>query len=188
MTISNCIVSTNITSGFSGDASNGGFIAHIQTGNVTFNDCIFTGRLLGESASHSAGFVGWRDNTNIVITFNNCLFAPAEITMSATGSATFNRNKTDNNIYTNSYYLTSYGEAQGAKVVTAAPASGVYKAVVAADANNYYTLCDITGVESVYLHTGSAIAVEPVVKMGSETLTARSPSRTAVTKLLPQML
>ena len=172
VTISNCIVSASITSGFNGDASNGGFIAHIQTGNVTFNNCVFTGRLLGESANSSAGFVGWRDNTNIVITFNNCLVAPAEITMGVLNSATFNRNKTDNNIYTNCFYLTSYGEVQGAKVVTVAPASGVYKAVVAADANNYYALCDVTGVESVYLHTASAIAVEPVVKMGSETLTA----------------
>lgn len=172
VTISNCIVSASITSGFNGDASNGGFIAHIQTGNVTFNNCVFTGRLLGESANSSACFVGWRDNTNIVITFNNCLVAPAEITMGVLNSATFNRNKTDNNIYTNCFYLTSYGEVQGAKVVTVAPASGVYKAVVAADANNYYALCDVTGVESVYLHTASAIAVEPVVKMGSETLTA----------------
>ena len=172
VTIANCTVSTSITSSFNGDASNGGFIAHIQTGNVTFNNCAFTGRLLGESANSSAGFVGWRDNTSIVITFNNCLVAPAEITMGVLNSATFNRNKTDNNIYTNSFYLTSFGEVQGAKVVTVAPASGVYKAVVAADANNYFALCDVTGVESVYLHTGSAIAVEPVVKLCSETLTA----------------
>ena len=172
VTITNCTVSASITTSYNGDASNGGFIAHIQSGNVTFNNCAFTGRLLGESANCSAGFVGWRDNTSIVITFNNCLVAPAEITMGATGSATFNRNKTDNNIYTNSFYLTSFGEAQGAKIVTAAPASGVYKAVIAADANNYFALCDVTGVEPVYLHTGSAIAVEPVVKLCSETLTA----------------
>ena len=172
VTISNCTVSASITSGFNGDASNGGFIAHIQSGNVTFNSCVFSGRLLGESANSSAGFVGWRNNTSNIITFNNCLFAPAEVTMSATNSAIFNRNKTDNNIYTNCYYLTSFGEIQGAQVVTAAPASGLYKTVVAADANNYNALCDVTGVEPVYLHTGLAIAVEPVVRLGSETLTA----------------
>lgn len=170
VTITNCTVSASITSGFSGDASNGGFIAHIQTGNVTFNDCIFSGRLLGESANCSAGFVGWRDNTNIVITFNNCLFAPAQITMGATGSATFNRNKTDKNIYTNSFYLTSFGEAQGIKVVAVAPATDVYTTVTATDANNYYAVAEVAGFKPLYAYTGSAIEVTPVVTLG-ETLT-----------------
>ncbi len=172
VTISNCTVNASITSSFNGDASNGGFIAHIQTGSAIFNDCVFTGRLLGESANCSAGFVGWRDNTNIPITFNNCLVAPAEVTMGASGSATFNRNKTDNNTYTNSYYLTSYGEVQGAQVVTTVPSANVYKTVKAADGNTYHALCDITGVERLYLNTGSAIDVTPVVKLLDATLTA----------------
>ena len=170
VTISNCTVSASITTSYSGDASNGGFIAHIQSGNVTFNNCAFTGRLLGESANCSAGFVGWRDNTSIVITFNNCLVAPAEITMGATGSATFNRNKTDNNIYTNSFYLTQYGEAQGIKVVAVAPATDVYTTVTATDANNYYAVAEVAGFKPLYAYTGSAIEVTPVVTLG-ETLT-----------------
>lgn len=168
--ISNCTVSASITTSYSGDASNGGFIAHIQTGNVTFNNCAFTGRLLGESANSSAGFVGWRDNTGIVITFNNCLVAPAEITMGVLNSATFNRNGTTNNTYSKCYYLTQYGEAQGIKVVAVAPATDVYTTVTATDANNYYAVAEVAGFKPLYAYTGSAIEVTPVVTLG-ETLT-----------------
>lgn len=171
VTISNCIVSASITSSFVGDSSNGGFIAHILNGNVSFSNCVFTGRLLGESATSSGGFVGWINNTSNVLTFNNCLFAPAEVTMSTEGSATFNRNGTANNTYTKCYYLTKYGEAQGIHVVADAPATGVYKSVVAGDANNYYALCNVTGVNPLYAYTGSVVAVTPEVTFGNEVLT-----------------
>lgn len=170
VTITNCTVSASITSGFSGDASNGGFIAHVQSGNVSISNSVFSGRLLGASSSHSGGFVGWRNNTSNVLTFNNCLFAPAEVTMSANNSATFNRNGTTNNTYTNSFYLTSFGEAQGIKVVAVAPATDVYTTVTATDANNYYAVAEVAGFKPLYAYTGSAIEVTPVVTLG-ETLT-----------------
>ena len=169
--ISNCTVSASITTSYSGDASNGGFIAHVQSGNVNISNSVFCGRLLGASSSHSGGFVGWRNNTSNVLTFDNCLFAPAEVTMSANNSATFNRNETTNNTYSKCYYLTPFGEEQGARVTTDAPATGVYKSVVAADANNYFAHCDITNARPLYAYTGSAIAVTPVVKLCDETLT-----------------
>lgn len=169
--ISNCVVSPSITSGFSGDSSNGGFIAHVQSGNVSFNSCAFTGSLLGASATCFGGFVGWRNNTSNILTFNNCLFAPAEVTMSTEGSATFNRNGNANNTYSNCFYLTSYGDVQGAQVLTVAPATGIYKPVVAADANNYYAICDITNANPLYGYTGSAVAVTPVIKLCDDVLT-----------------
>ena len=113
VTISNCVVSTSITSGYSGDASNGGFIAHIDDGNVTFNNCAFTGSLLGASATCFGGFVGWRMSTTATsIAFNHCYLNPAEVTMSTSGSSTFNRNGTDGNTY-DCYYVTAYGDVQG---------------------------------------------------------------------------
>lgn len=171
VTITDCTVSTSITSGFSGDSSNGGFIAHVQSGNVTIKNSVFCGRLLGANSSHSGGFVGWRNNTSNVLTFDNCLFAPAEVTMSANNSATFNRNGTANNTYTKCYYLTQFGDSQGVRITTDAPATGVYKSVVAVDDNNYYALCNVTGVKPLYDHTGSAVAVTPVVTFGDEVLT-----------------
>ena len=170
VTILNCIVSTSITSGYTGDSSNGGFIAHVQTGNVSFSNCAFTGSLLGASATCFGGFVGCRNNTSNVLTFDNCLFAPVEVTMSTEGSATFNRNKNDNNTYSRCLYLTSYGDIQGTQAVTVAPATGVYKPIVAADAKNYYVICDVT-INALYGYTGSAVAVTPVVTFDGEALT-----------------
>jgi hypothetical protein len=114
VTISNCVVSTSITSSYSGDSSNGGFIAHIDDGKVTFNNCAFTGSLLGASATCFGGFVGWRSATTIPIVFNHCYLNPAEVTMSTTGSSTFNRNGSDGNTY-DCYYVTAYGDVQGTR-------------------------------------------------------------------------
>ena len=170
--ISNCVVSASINCGFTGDSSNGGFIAHIQNGSVTFNDCVFNGRLLGETATCSGGFVGWRDNKNIVITYNNCLFAPTEVTMSAEGSATFNRNKTDNNKYNSCYYLTQFGDVQGVKVLAEAPAT-MSKIFAAADGNTYYIPGDVTvtGIEDLYFYFGGVVSVTPGVEFSGEKLT-----------------
>ena len=111
-TLSNCIVSASVTCEKSGDCSNGGFVARIQSGEVTINNCLFSGKLLG-SSTHSGGFVGWRNASNTPLTFNNCLFNPDEITMGASNSCTFTRTANSSSKFNNCYYKKYFGTTQG---------------------------------------------------------------------------
>ncbi len=125
VTISNCVVNASINCSTNNISHNGGFISTIQSGNVTFNNCAFTGELRGSLAYSNGGFVGCRSNTNIPISFNNCLFAPSRADMGKYNSHydyghpgyepsyTFNNNGTANVTYNNSYYVTAFGEVQG---------------------------------------------------------------------------
>ena len=171
--INNCTSTAVITSTYKGAAYNGSFIGYTYT--ARFTDCVFAGKMLGADATHNGGFIGgYQYDTNPQY-FTNCLFNPSEVTMSATGSKTFSCTPTSRNDFNNTYFVTAFGEEQGIRAATVAPANGLYKSeVVTFLENNYYAVCDITGINEFYLHTGSAIAVTPVVKLGSTTLTANT--------------
>ena len=167
--IDHCIVTARLTSSYSGDASNGGFIAHINNGTTNISNCAFKGSLLGASATNSAGFVGYITDTKVY--FTNCFFAPAEVTMGTNNSCTFNRN--GRNSFSNCYYTTTFGYAQGNKISVSTPENRLYKTVTAADGVNYYAPLDVTNVFSIYAYNdGNAIAVEPVFKLGDDVVPA----------------
>lgn len=107
--ISSCIVTTSITCGYNGDSSNGGFVAKMKGGSLTFKNCKFAGKLLGSSSDSSAGFLGWRDSGNV--SFSSCLYDPSENTMGTSNSATFNRN--GGSTFNNCYYTEVFGTSQG---------------------------------------------------------------------------
>ena len=118
VTISNCMVRTTIidnvgnTQHGTGNSACGGVLALIlSTGNVTFNSCIFSGRILG-SANSFGGFVGWGNDTPTVA-FNNCLFNPAQLKENATDTKTYYRGGDSYITLNNSYYLTAFGTTQG---------------------------------------------------------------------------
>ena len=168
-TIDHCFVTASLTSSYNGDASNGGFIAHIENGTTNISDCAFKGRLLGGSANCSAGFVGYISNKKV--NFTNCLFAPVEVTMSANNSCTFNRN--GYNAFTNCYYTTAFGTAQGNMASATIPENRLYKPVTAVDGVTYYQPLDVTNMYSTYAYNdGNAITVEPVVKLGNDVVAA----------------
>ena len=167
--IDQCIVTASLTSSYSGDASNGGFIAHINNGTTSISDCVFKGSLLGSSATHSSGFVGYISDTKV--NFTNCFFAPAEVTMGTNNSCTFNRN--GRNSITDCYYTTTFGTAQGNMASATIPENRLYKPVTAVDGVTYYAPLDVTNVFSVYAYNdGNAIAIEPVVKLGNDVVSA----------------
>ena len=118
VTITNCVVRTNITDNVgntqhgTGNSACGGVLALIlSTGNVTFNSCIFSGKILG-SANSFGGFVGW-GNDNPTVAFNNCLFNPTQLKENATDTKTYYRGGDSYITFNNSYYLTAFGAAQG---------------------------------------------------------------------------
>ncbi len=77
-TIDNVTVQTAIESSVTGDGTHGGFVARNLEGDVSFNDCIFAGSLLGANTNCVGGFVGWNDKR---IRLNKCVFAPQEVTI-----------------------------------------------------------------------------------------------------------
>ncbi len=57
------------------DATHGGFVAIVKSGNMTFNDCLFSGKIVDPSATNCGGFVGWVATGQNRANFNNCLMA-----------------------------------------------------------------------------------------------------------------
>ena len=163
-TIQDLTVTGTITSTVEGDGTHGGF-AGVNNGNSTFKNCSFTGSMLGALTTSCGGFVGW---TNGNLTYEDCVFNPQEITISSNNCATFNRN--GKNSLKRCYYTTPLGETQGVQVTE--DANTVHSSEqIQIGGVNYYRKCDITGLKQGYPYTGEPIAVTPVVKFGSTTLT-----------------
>ena len=137
-TISHCTVSAILTCNRTGntDASNGGFIAHVQNdgGSTTMTYCTFNGFLYGTKAHCNGGFVGWGGTT---INLDHCLFNPVEVTMGSIQSSTFARCETVN--YNHVYYLGTFGETQGILAYTSVQSSLCDKQTMG-DGNDYYIL------------------------------------------------
>ena len=122
MTITGCVVGTNIYSTFNGDGLHGGFIASpdwYATINIT--GCVYTGHVLTNGSTATVGgFFGWEGHlTNVSI--SNSLYAPIgsipEGWTTPTKSYTFVRYCTP----TNCYYTQPLGTAQGTQAVVSSP-------------------------------------------------------------------
>ena len=151
--ITNCINSVSIHSNRSGDGTNGGFVALINSNNCTvnFEGCAFVGELIGSSTTNWGGFVGWRDyqsgNYNYV-NFTNCLFAPRTVsisTSSSTNSRTFCRsreNTTNGATYTNCYYTATVQANDGGRPAYTITGTEGITVAMAGTANSTY---DVSG-------------------------------------------
>ena len=124
--IINCISSVSIHSNRSGDGTNGGLVALLNSNNCTvnFEGCAFVGELIGSNTSNWGGFVGWRDYQNgnyNYANFTDCFFGPTTVnisTSSSTNSRTFCRsrdNTTSGATYTNCYYTTTVQANDGGR-------------------------------------------------------------------------
>lgn len=111
VTITSCRSSVAISSRVNGDGTHAGFMGVLNSGEVTFTDCLFDGSITGAVTTNCGGFVGWRNGTLI---FNNCLMAGTMTLISNEGSATFSRNHATKTI--TCYYRNDYGDDQGTAV------------------------------------------------------------------------
>ncbi len=138
LTISNCHVSTQISTTVSISAWHGGIIAFWDDSNVncTITGCVYDGLIYNPNeanvTSYCFGFIGNSYGSNMDITFTDCLFAPAEYTNDKKalredyGSRTFVYPKSGLNFHvTNCYYTRNLGRRQGrpAATATVAPAN-----------------------------------------------------------------
>ncbi len=138
LTISNCHVSTQISTTVSISAWHGGVIAYWNGSNVecTITGCVYDGLIYNpneaNATSYCFGFLGNSYGSNMDITFTDCLFAPAEYTNDKKalredyGSRTFVYPKSGLIFHvTNCYYTRNLGKRQGrpATTATTAPAN-----------------------------------------------------------------
>ncbi|MBO7588857.1 MAG: hypothetical protein J6T18_05475, partial [Bacteroidaceae bacterium] len=138
ITISNCHVSTQISTTVSISAWHGGIIAFWDDSNVncTITGCVYDGLIYNPNeanvTSYCFGFIGNSYGSNMDITFTDCLFAPAEYTNDKKalredyGSHTFVYPKSGLIFHvTNCYYTRNLGRRQGrpAATATVAPAN-----------------------------------------------------------------
>ena len=138
LTISNCHVSTQISTTVSISAWHGGVIAYWDDSNVecTITGCVYDGLIYNPNeanvTSYCFGFLGNSYGSNMDITFTDCLFAPAEYTNDKKalredyGSRTFVYPKSGLIFHvTNCYYTRNLGKRQGrpATTATVAPAN-----------------------------------------------------------------
>ena len=138
ITISNCHVSTQISTTVSISAWHGGIIAFWDDSNVncTITGCVYDGLIYNPNeanvTSYCFGFIGNSYGSNMDITFTDCLFAPAEYTNDKKalredyGSHTFVYPKSGLIFHvTNCYYTRNLGRKQGrpATTATTAPAN-----------------------------------------------------------------
>jgi hypothetical protein len=107
------VINSDRTGNSSKDGTHAGFIgvARGSSKTVTITNCLFDGQLLGSNTNSCGGIAGWREGA---MNIKNCLFAPsAAITIDAENSATLSRNGSSNCDFTDSYYMTAFGDVQG---------------------------------------------------------------------------
>ena len=106
VSIENCRSSVTLNSSLSGDATNGGFIAHARPGcSVTFTNCKFDGSFEGANCANNGGFIGWTDSGGKV-TIDNSLFNPGHYDCKVDASATWSRNEANITLTLKNSYAT----------------------------------------------------------------------------------
>ena len=169
--IEHCATTVTITdvSSTSGAKHHGGFIAISKSNDVSFTNCVFNGKLLGENARYCAGFVG--DDTDAQdMSFSRCLFAPTEVTMndneneSGTFAKHFYNGQSSNYLAHPCFYTQKFGYSNWAWQVSTDPQADFYKKEYTytpfgtnTDIDYYSALeCGFKNVNNV-LYTGSEI-------------------------------
>ncbi len=118
--ITNCLVSTTISSSVNGDGTNGGLVGVFDGGTLNITGCAFTGKLLSTGSAATTkcgGFVGYSHVSGTAVNITNSLYAPAALVGSekepTSSSKTFLRSENTTVTITNSYYTRTLGDAQG---------------------------------------------------------------------------
>ena len=120
LTITNCVISVTFTSGYKGNAADGGILGLIDnnSGSVTIEDCAFMGKILTTNGTTDCGgIVGWRRANGVALTIKNCLYAPTALAVGETeptsSCKTICRYSDPAPTITNCYYTRTLGDSQG---------------------------------------------------------------------------
>jgi len=118
-TVTNCRSSIVILSSIEGDGTHGGFAGR---NNVTYEGCVFDGKIIGEKTTSCGAFQGWNSADSKC---TNCISDASEMNTYMTGG-TFIRNGSETNL-TNCYYMQPIGQGRdhGKQAYSVTAANGV---------------------------------------------------------------
>ena len=159
--IENCTVTANVSCN---NTHMGGIVGHALSSNFSVSGCAFSVLMTGGTTAKGA-LIGWGDSGNWTVTNSIYVIANGQDTdgldlVKGSGIVSIS----------NCYKTTSAG-TYGTLAYTAAPADDITKLMMAADGNDYYVACTVSGVKGQYLYTGSPITITPTVTYNGETLT-----------------
>ena len=148
----------------------GGFLGHGGKSMVTFKDCVFAGTINGGSTSRKNIGVFWGWSTDGYPKLQNCLENGTYIRVSSMNPMGLNQ---FTGSITNCYYVTPqiggpsyYNNVSGSWQVSASPDNRVYtlQQITAADGNQYYPLCTVSGINASYDLTLDGISITPTLQ------------------------
>ncbi len=148
----------------------GGFLGHGGKSMVTFKDCVFAGTINGGSTNRKNIGVFWGWSTDGYPKLQNCLENGTYIRVSSMNPMGLNQ---FTGSITNCYYVTPqiggpsyYNNVSGSWQVSASPDNRVYtlQQITAADGNQYYPLCTVSGINASYDLTLDGISITPTLQ------------------------
>ena len=148
----------------------GGFLGHGGKSMVTFKDCVFAGTINGGSTNRKNIGVFWGWSTDGYPKLQNCLENGTYIRVSSMNPMGLNQ---FTGSITNCYYVTPqiggpnyYNMVSGSWQVSASPDNRVYtlQQITAADGNQYYPLCMVSGINASYDLTLDGISITPTLQ------------------------
>lgn len=157
------------------DCSAGGFIGQIESGNVTFENCVFDGNIhkgtdpnIQANANRGAGFVSYVQNNRAI--FTNCTMAG--IVDLSSYVSTFGRN--GKNTYNGTcYYTRDYGDVPATNCDAALDDPNDFsKKYMVGETAKYVPSAVFTGLETTsFQYEGTPIVLTPTVSYYGKTLT-----------------
>ena len=148
----------------------GGFLGHGGKSMVTFKDCVFAGTINGGSTNRKNIGVFWGWSTDGYPKLQNCLENGTYIRVSSMNPMGLNQ---FTGSITNCYYVTPqiggpsyYNNVSGSWQVSASPDNRVHtlQQITAADGNQYYPLCTVSGINASYDLTLDGISITPTLQ------------------------
>ena len=125
----NCHCSATIQGGATdnGYGSHGGIVGE-SNGWISFNNCVFDGKIDAPEVHSCGGFIGWITSNSLAVTFENCLMA-GTVNCKTTNTGTFYCTRSYSGTLTDCYYVESIGEEQGTKAFAAPAETGFSKTI-----------------------------------------------------------
>ena len=158
--IENCFVAVNVEGG----DYIGGILGHGLDSNITIENCVFSGTLIGGGNAKGALF-GWGDDGGDKLVTDCIYLFPA-------GQNTDNLDLvyfSGGSVMTTRVYKTTGVGDHGTRVYTEAPNEGLYKRVTILDSTVYVP--NLIAYVGSYAYTGSEIAASPIVYFENQRLT-----------------
>ena len=138
----------------------GGFIGvYYPHMSLTFTNCVFAGKMLGDHSYAVGGFVGYSFAS---VYYNHCLYAGTEFSMNDRDSYSFNGNS-DYSVFRGVYITEGIDYWYGTKVYSDGSTIGKLEFDYAGTKYCTRAAVKIEGINQSYNPTGSVIPIEPKV-------------------------